>query len=275
MRTVFEILPSSVNPESCKLLCEVSNEGFSFCIKNEETNSFSGLGIYHFDKNKPAVGLPIALQILFHQKEIFSEKFKKVCVVYSFCQSTLIPFSMYDGDKNELLMNMMFGDLAQTETILTDVLPDQSMYNCYRVPTALLDVIQSQFGNASCSHQYSLLLKNAAVESDRLALIFYTQKLVACLIKDGKFQLLNSYNFEIPEDVSYMLLNICAQFNIADPHLMIHGLLEENSPLYKDIYKYFNGIELASLPSDSVYSDEIMKFPSHYFSYIFAIDSCE
>ena len=275
MRTVFEILPSSVNPESCKLLCEVSNEGFSFCIKNEETNSFSGLGIYHFDKNKPAVGLPIALQILFHQKEIFSEKFKKVCVVYSFCQSTLIPFSMYDGDKNELLMNMMFGDLAQTETILTDVLPDQSMYNCYRVPTALLDVIQTQFGNASCSHQYSLLLKNAAVESDRLALIFYTQKLVACLIKDGKFQLLNSYNFEIPEDVSYTLLNICTQFNIADPHLIIHGLLEENSPLYKDIYKYFNDIELASLPSDSVYSDEILKFPSHYFSHIFDADSCE
>lgn len=275
MRTVFEILPSSVNPESCKLLCEVSNEGFSFCIKNEETNSFLGLGVYHFDKNKPAVGLPIALQILFHQKEIFSGKFKKVCVVYSFCQSTLIPFSMYDGDKNELLMNMMFGDLAQNETILTDRLPDQSMYNCYRVPTALLEVIQAQFADPSCSHQYSLLLKNAAVESDRLTVIFYTQKLVACLIKDGKFQLLNSYNFETPEDVSYTLLNICKQFNIADPHLIIHGLLEENSPLYKDIYKYFNDIELASLPSGSVYSDEIMKFPSHYFSYIFAIDSCE
>jgi hypothetical protein len=275
MRTVFEILPSSVNPESSKLLCEVSNEGFSFCIKNEETNSFLGLGVYHFDKNKPAVGLPIALQILFHQKEIFSGKFKKVCVVYSFCQSALIPFSMYDPDKNEVLMNMMFGDLGQNETTLTDILPDESMYNCYRVPTALLEVIQTQFADPSSSHQYSLLLKDTVVENDRLALIFYTQKLVACLIKDGKFQLLNSYNFETPEDVSYTLLNICKQFNIADPHLIIHGLLEENSPLYKDIYKYFNDIELASLPSDSVYSDEIMKFPSHYFSYIFAIDSCE
>lgn len=275
MRTVFEILPSSVNPESSKLLCEVSNEGFSFCIKNEETNSFLGLGVYHFDKNKPAVGLPIALQVLFHQKEIFSGKFKKVCIVYSFCQSTLIPFSMYDPDKNEVLMDMMFGDLGQNETILTDVLQDHAMYNCYRVPTALLEVMQTQFADASSSHQYSLLLKNAAVETDRLVVIFYTQKLVACLIKDGKFQLLNSYNFETPEDVSYTLLNICKQFNISDPHLIIHGLLEENSPLYKDIYKYFNDIELASLPSDSVYSDEIMKFPSHYFSYIFAIDSCE
>lgn len=275
MRTVFEILPSSVNPESCKLLCEVSNEGFSFCIKNEETNSFLGLGVYHFDKSKPAVGLPIAMQVLFHQKEILAGKFKKVCVVYSYCQSTLIPFSVYDREKNAVLMNMMFGDVGQNETILTDVLPDKSIYNCYRLPAALLEVIQTQFPDSSFSHQYSLLLKNSSVESDHLTLIFYTQKFIVCLVKDGKYQLLNSYNFETPQDVSYGLLNICQQFHMSDPHLIIHGLLEENSPLYKDIYKYFNDIELASLPSNSVYSDEIMKFPSHYFSYIFAIDSCE
>lgn len=275
MRTVFEILPSSVNPESCTLLCEVSNEGFSFCIKNEDTNSFLGLGVYHFDKNKPAVGLPIALQVIFHQKEILSGKFKKVCIVYSFCQSTLVPFSVYDKEKNEVLMNMMFGDLGQNETIQTDVITDKSMYNCYRIPTALLEVIQNQFPDASCLHQYSLLLKNKSVEDDHLTLIFYTQKFIACLKKDGKYQLINSYNFETPEDVSYALLNICQQFNIADPQLIIHGLLEENSPLYKDIYKYFIDIQLASLPPENVYAEEINKFPPHYFSYIFAIDSCE
>lgn len=275
MRTVFEILPSSVIPESCTLLCEVSNEGFSFCIKNEEINSFLGLGVYHYDKSKPAVGLPIDLQIIFHQKEILSGKFKKVCVVYSFCKSTLVPFSVYDREKNEVMMNMMFGDLGQNETILTEVLTDKSLYNCYRIPTALVEVIQNQFPNACSRHQYSLLLKNSASGSNYLTLIFYTQKFIVCLIKDGKYQLVNSYNFETPEDVSYSLLNICDQFNMIDPHLFIHGLLEENSPLFKGIYKYFSDIQFASLPSENVYSEEIMKFPAHYFSYIFAIDSCE
>jgi hypothetical protein len=276
MRTVFEILPSSaVDTESCALLCEVSNEGFSFCIKNEETKSFLGLGIYHFDKNKPAVGLPIALQIIFHQKEFLSGKFKKVCVIYSFCESVLVPFSLYNREKNHVLLDMMFGDVNHNETILTDVITDQSMYNCYRVPTALYEVVQNQFPNACSAHEYTLLIKKPTGESDLINLIFYTQKVIVCLIKDGKFQLLNSFNYETPEDVSYSLLNICNQFKIQNPPLVIHGLLEENSPLFKEICKYFNEIKLATLPEGNFYSEEITKFPSHYFSYIFAIDSCE
>jgi hypothetical protein len=275
MRTVFEILPSSLDHASCTLLCELSNEGFSFCIKDDDSNSFSALGVYHFDKNKPAVGLPIALQIVFHQKEILCGKFKKVCVIYSFSQSAFVPFSVYDREKNEVLMNMMFGDLSGNETILTDVLTDKSLYNCYRVPSSLVEVIQNQFPDACAMHQYSLLLKNPASENDQLTLIFYTYKFVVCLVKDGKYKLVNSFHFETPEDVSYSLLNICQRFKMEDPPLIIHGLLEESSPLYKDIYKYFSDIQLAPLPSRHAYSEEISKFPSHYFSYIFAIDSCE
>lgn len=275
MRTVFEILPSSFDPETCKLLCEVSNEGFSFCIKDEEKNSFLGLGIYHFDKNKPAVGFPIALQIIFHQKEILSKKFKKVCVVYSFRESVLIPFSLYDKKKDLTLMNMMFGDLNSNQTILTDVITDESAYNTYRVSTAISEVIQNQFPDASNLHQYSLLLKKPMVETDHLSVIFYAQKVIVRLIKDGKHQLVNTFNYQTPEDVSYVLLNICDQFKIENAHLIISGLLEENSPLYKEVYKYFNKIELATLPEGSLYSEEITQHPSHYFSYIFAIDQCE
>jgi len=275
MRTVFEILPSSFDPEACWLLCEVSNEGFSFCIKDEEKNSFLGLGIYHFDKNKPPVGFPIALQIVFHQKEILSKKFKKVCVVYSFRESVLIPFSLYDRQKDSTLMNMMFGDLNPNQTILTDVIADKAVYNTYRVSTAISEVIENQFTGASSMHQYSLLMKKPGIESDHLSIIFYAQKVIVCLIKDGKHQLVNTFNYQTPEDVSYVLLDICDQFKIANAHLLISGLIEENSPLYKEIYKYFNEIEFAGLPEGNLYSKEITKFPSHYFSYIFAIDQCE
>ncbi len=145
MRTVFEILPAAYNPENCSLICEVSNEGFSYCIKEEEENSFLGLAIYHFDQTKLAVGFPIALQVLFHQKDIFSKKFKKVCVIYSFPQSVLIPFSMYNSEKNQTVMNMMFGDVDSNDMILTDVIADQSIYNCYRLSAATLEMVKNQF----------------------------------------------------------------------------------------------------------------------------------
>jgi hypothetical protein len=275
MRPVFEILPSAYEPQNCSLMCEVSNEGFSYCIKDEEANSFLGLAVYHFDKSKPAVGFPIALQVLFQQKEIFLKNFKKVCVAYSFPQSVLIPFSIYNREKNQTVMNMMFGDVDANDMIFTDVIADQSMYNCYRLPVATLETVKNQFPNASIAHQYTLIFKNPIEETDRMSVIFYSQKVVVDLVKDGKHQLVNSYNYTTPKDISYTLLNICHQFEIKNIHLVISGLIEENSALYKEIYKYFDDIELSGFRDGYQYSEEITTFPSHYFSNIFDIDSCE
>ena len=275
MRAVFEILPSDYNPENCSLNCEVSNEGFSYCIKDEETNSFLGLAVHHFDPSKPAVGFPIALQVLFHQQEIFSKKFRKVCVIYSFPQSVLIPFSIYNREKNQTVMNMMCGDLGANDTILTDVIANQSMYNCYRLPAATLEMIKTRFPNASIAHQYSLLLKKTLDENDTMHVIFYSQKIVVDLLKDGKHVLVNSFKYTAAQDVSYTLLNICQQFEIKNIHMLISGLIEENSALYKEIYKYFDDIELSGFREGYHYAEGITAFPSHYFSYIFDIDSCE
>ena len=275
MRAVFEILPPEYVPEKCSLFCEVSNEGFSYCIKEEEKNSFLGLAVYHFDQKKPAVGFPIALQVLFHQKDVFRKKFRKVCVVYSYPQSVLIPFPMYRREKNQTIMNMMFGDVDGADMILTDVVTGQSMYNCYRLPAATLEMIKNQFPNASMAHQYSLLLKNSAEEDERLSVIFYSKKIVVNLIKEGKHQLVNSYMYNTPQDVAYTLLNICSQFGIKKNRLEVSGLIEENSPLYKEIYKYFDEIQLSGFREGSNYSEEISAFPSHYFSNLFDLDSCE
>ena len=275
MNTVFEILPSSCEFEKCSLICEVSNEGLSCCIKNEEAKSFLGLAIYHFDSTKPAVGFPISLQVLFHQHEIFSKKFKKVCVVYSFPQSVLIPFSLYDREKNQALMNLMFGDVDANDVILSDVISDQSLYNTYRLSAAIIEIVKNQFPNASVTHQYSLILKNSLKENNRLSVIFYTQKIVVHFFKEGKHHLLNSYCFTTAKDISYILLNICKQLKIKKVHLALSGLIEENSELYKEIYKYFDDIEFSAYREGYSYTAEISKFPSHYFSHIFDNDSCE
>ena len=275
MNSVFEILPSSFDPEKCKLICEVNNEGFSFCIKDSDLNIFIGLGIYYFDNSKPAEGFPIALQVLFHQKEFLAKNFKKVCIVYSFPQSVLVPFSIYKRENNKTMMNMMFGDLESNETILTDVIPGLSMYNCYRLRSATIEVIQTHFKSSSTQHQYSLILSNPVEGEDKMSVIFYARKIVVDLLMNGEHQLINSYNYQSSEDISYILLNIKQQFKIKNIHLEISGLIEENSALYKEIYKYFDDIELSGYREDIAYAKEIKGFPSHYFSYLFEMDSCE
>ncbi len=120
-----------------------------------------------------------------------------------------------------------------------------------------------------------LSLKTPAVETDRLLVIFYSQKVVVDLIKDGKHQLINTYSYTAPQDVSYILLAICQQADIKNIHLVISGLIEDNSALYKEIYKYFDNIELSRFREGYQYAEGITTLPSHYFSYIFDLDLCE
>jgi hypothetical protein len=275
MRPVFEILPASFDAENCMLLCELNNEGFSYCIKDEVKNIFLGLAIYHYDKSKHPVGFPIDLQIIFHQKKILSLNFKKIKIVYSLPQSVLIPFHMYNRENNRNLMNLMQGDLCQSETLLSDVITTQSMYNCYRISTSIYEALQNQFPQAESLHQYSLLLKEPVTSENKLCIIFYTRKIIVSLIKDEKYQLVNSYSYRSPEDVGYILLNLCHQFGIQNIRLEVSGLFEENSPLYKELYKFFTDINFKIFSEKTSVSEEIAKYPSHYFSYLFAIDSCE
>ena len=275
MRTVFEILPSSFEEEKCVLLCEVSNEGFSFCIKEEETNLFLGVAIYHYDKSKPAVGFAIDLQIIFHQKEILAKKFKKVCVVFSNPESVLVPSSIYQKEKCAGILNLMCGDLNDQELIFTDLINGQQLYNCYRIPGPTYEMVQDQFPQSKSVHQYSMLLSNPSLADNQMSVIFNSQKIIVSLIKDNKYQLVNSFNYEAPEDVSYILLNICHQFDLPGIPLKLHGLIEEKSSLYNEIFKYFEKIEFASYPDGSHFSEEILKYPAHYFSYLFAIAECE
>ena len=271
MRVAFEILPSLVTPESCLLICELSSEGFSYVIKDDATNSFLGLAVYHFDKGTPPVGFPIALQILFHQHPVLSKRYKRTIINYSLPESVLIPYSLFDSRRSSDFLNIIHGDLHNNDAVVTEVIQEHSMYNSFRVPAAIYEVIQAQFAGAESTHQYSVLLREAT-PGNRLSVIFYTHKIVVSLVKDSVHQLVNCFPYCTADDVTYTLLNICRQFELENVPLMIAGLLEKSSLLYQQINCYFSSIEFASLPEGQNYNEEFAKYPAHYFSHIFAID---
>ena len=275
MKKIFEILPPVVEAANCILICEMSNEGFSFAIKEENQNLFVGLAVYHFDKSTPPVGFPIALQIVFHQNKLLAESFKKTIIIYSFAESVLIPFSFHNAMQNADILNLMYGDIPANDTILSDKIAAARVYNSFRIPASVLEVMNTQFPKATSLHQYSFLLNQPVTQENKLYIIFYGQKMVVSLIKDGKHQLLNSFNYHSPQDVAYTLLNICQQFEVPEIHVEISGLVEKKSPLFKEMYKYFQNVELSVLPEETKVSEEILEYPAHYFSHIFALYSCE
>ena len=275
MKTILEILPVDLDAHKCILLCEISNEGFSYTIKDDDKNAYIAVAGFHFDTSTGVDDYSIILQNELQRQSLLSGNFKKVYIMYSFGESVLIPFSLYSSGDNMNVLNLIHGDLQNNVAVLTDVIAKDGIYNSYRVSTHVLSVIKSKFPEAVSRHQYSVLLKQVPAEEDKLLIIFYPKKVVLILNKNGGTKFINTFSYDTAEDVLYILLNTCKQFGVEDIPVEISGMIEKNSPLSKEIYKYFSSVRFAELPAGSNYSEEITKHPSHYFSHIFAVDSCE
>lgn len=275
MKAVFEILPDSVDAGKSILVCEISNEGFSYAIKNTQQNTYVALALFHFDKSAKSIEYGQSLQNTIQKQALLSGIFKKVFIMYSFGESVLIPVALYSSAENKNVLNLIHGDIEYDVSIFTDIIVDNGIYNTYRVPVPIYKVFQSKFPDAVNRHQYSILLEQLPAKEDKLFIIFYPQKIVLKLDKNGRTELINSFYYNNAEDVSYILLNVCKQFEIENIPIEVSGLIEKDSALYKEIYKYFESVSFASLPADCNYSEDITRHPSHYFSHIFAVDSCE
>ena len=275
LKRVLEILPADIDAQKCILVLEISDEGFSYAIKDDDENTYVAVAVFHFDKGPGADDHSMILQNELERESLLSGNFKKVCIMYSVPESVLIPFSFYNSRENTNVVNLIHGDLQCNDPVLTDVITETGTYNTYRVSSRVLDVIRSTFPDAVNRHQYSVLLNQVPVEGNILLIIFYSKKVVIMLHKNGSTQFINTFPYETADDVLYILLNTCKQFDVENIPVEISGMIEKTSALSKEIFKYFTSVSFAGLPSGINYSEEITSHPSHYFSYIFAVDPCE
>jgi Protein of unknown function (DUF3822) len=275
LKGVLEILPIDLDAHKCILVFEISHDGFSYAIKDDDTNTYVAIAVFHFVKSTGDDDNSVILQNELLQQSFLSGNFKKVYVMYSFGESVLIPFSLYSSPANANVLNLIHGDFQSNVSVITDIIPEKGVYNSYRVLTPLLNVIRSKFPAAATWHQYSVLLKQVPAEEDKLLIIFYRKKIVIMLNKNGRVQFINTFSYNSTDDVMYILLNTCYQFEVENIPVEISGMIEKDAPLSKEILKYYSSVSFTKLPPHRNYAEEITKHPSHLFSYIFAIDSCE
>lgn len=274
MKTFFEIIPETINSEECSLICEVSDEGVSFCIKNVKEQKFIGVAVYNFDKSHSMAGYHIALQILFNTKAYLSKPFQKTTVVYSLPEATLIPFQLFNSRSVSDSLQLLFGNLHPDATECTDLVTETEYYIGYRVRNDLFKIIETQFPDHISWHQYSTMLGTYKLEENKMFVLFYSYKIVVSLFVEGKCRLVNSFNYQVVEDVSYFLLSILKINNIENIPVELSGFIEKDSSLYLEIYKYFKDVSFAPFPSFCEYSEDIQHFPAHYFSHLFLLDPC-
>jgi hypothetical protein len=267
MHPVFEIIPENIEGKETNLVCEISEQGMSFVLQNAADKEVRGLVVYRIKTIKE--DLLASAKSVFNDAAFLKKNYNKVDVSYSFSENVLLPDNMNSSHQSEAL-SLLFGDSVGKKG-LVDQLDEKKMVNAYRVPMVIHDYLKMEFPLASFEHQYSFLVKQLKGET-YLQSVFYPNKMVVMLAVNGELQLVNSFYYATKEDAAYHLLSIKNQYKLDDVNLELSGMIEEDSPLYKEIHKYF--LNCSFQTSECRCTEEISKYPSHYFSHLFSLASC-
>lgn len=263
-----------IDTTQSNLLVELSAQGFSYIAINEH-NACIALSVYHFDTAFNHNKLANYLKNIVSNQSILQQPFKKINFVYSFAEAVLVPQAFINNQTNETMMGLVYGDISDSIT-RNDFIQKQNLQIIYRVPKQIDAMIAHLFTQANHCHLYSLLPNIIKATGNQLHCIFGTKNITVQLVKDGKLQVIQNFAYKLPEDVAYHLLNVCERFDVAvnDTEIELNGMIDVDSNLYNEVYKYFSNPTFALLPENFIYSDEIKKYPAHYFSHLFQLAAC-
>lgn len=274
MISAFNISTSVTDTSECTLFIQISNYEISYWALKPDYSCFA-LAVYHFTSGCTSEKAAENLKSIVAEQPLLQQSFQKVHCIHGFAEALLVPDRFMRGTDTNEMLDLVYGENGESTT-RKDFVHQQNLHNIYRVPKQVDDVVSQLFPSALNWHSYSLLSATIPDNANQLYCIFGPNYLVAQLVKNGKLQIAQQFDYKKPEDAAYYLLSICEQFDatLTETDVLLHGMIDEQSNLYQEVYKYMPKVKFADLPATFVYEEGIKAYPSHYFSHLFEIASC-
>jgi Protein of unknown function (DUF3822) len=282
LKPAFQIEVSNISDTDLlqsRLLVEVNPNAFSYVLLNQRNMSPLVVKYYQLEHSKDRP-LTEALREVLESDSLLRRPVKETLLVYNFPESSLVPEPLFAMDTNREIIDTLHGNLNKG-LILTEKIPWWELFNVYRISQDLHHLLQQQFTAGTYWHYYSLMLKSykmfdSAELADCLKVIFYADKMVALVVRNGKVQLMQTFLYQDTKDVAYHLLNCCQQLGISqqDVKLLVGGLIDRQSALSTELHKYFLQISFEEIDESIKVTDELKELPLHYFSSILKMAVC-
>jgi len=198
-------------------------------------------------------------QIVREEEELLA-KYQKVSVLIRTAAFTLRPETPGTEDTDAGILEFLFG-LPYPEA-RSEVLLQSGMKAIYHLPARLLEEIKSTFDSAEIRHSSAALLDhyfrlNSAAGKTKVYAHLQQPFVEITLIKNGKLQYHNYFEFRSKEDLVYYILLLYEQWELDREKipLILSGDIMQDSSVYPLLYKYIASLQFARLPL-SLQADE-------------------
>lgn len=271
----FTISTANASADKPILLVLAGRQGISLIQLDTDTGTFISVQVYHFAKQLTDSNIAEEMSNILSAENLLQQYLKKIYITWCFDENILIPTAYFDAGNAKAMLDLVYGDASQA-VVQNEIVLAQDIRLVYRIPVAVKNIVNNWFPFSIQSHQSSLLINIEKEKKDLLYCNFYPNSFTVLLRKHGQLQAIQNFEFATPEDAVYHLLNVCRSFEADATSILLtlSGMIDANSNLYNELYKYFLNIEFASLPANFSYIAEINNYPKHYFSNLFATALC-
>jgi hypothetical protein len=281
LKANFDIVPEMRDSDELRnsqLLIEVGDKMFSYVIYHKEQRRFLGLRQYNLDYTPGKTMLENLLEIITND-DLLQIPFKEAFIIYNYTDSNFLPEKVFHIELNQPVTEIIYGN-AKKGLLLSEKVIGFKMYNIYRVPREIHALLQRKFASGNYWHYYTLLLNDGQMQTSSnepvIKMVMRADQFLVAVFNGDKIQLVQSYTYQTPDDVSYYLLAICNRFKISQEKvtLIVSGLLDEQSRLYQELLKYFLQVQWDRLPETVKLDAAFASFPDHYFSPLLKMALC-
>lgn len=271
MKPAFHIKQGTeYNPANSVLLIIAGKRHCSFAVMNYLSKELMEFGYYTSNDDEEDY------KKFFEETEILNTRYYQVAIAYDADEAIQIPSAVYRYEDGQLHLDAVFGKNVHT-TVVSENVPGWNFYTIYRLPTSLQSAASWKFLSGKFWNINSVLLKNYPnTNGDVMHVNFKTDELSVLILKENRLQLAKTFAYSSPEDVLYYLLKTCRQFHVSQQTCTLHlsGLIEKDSAIYRELYKYFINVEFEPLAGGIKLAESLKAHPDHYFSTISKLAVC-
>jgi hypothetical protein len=273
VKPVFKIGNSEeLNSSQAVLLMEVGEVHCCFAIMDYANQMMVQLGYYTADERDDGN----VLQQLLERHDELKQSFRQTIIGYYFPENLLIPSKLYRFEEKQSLLQSIYE--KDQNFVVSEAIAEWSMYNSYYVPAPVHELLSRRFSTGNFWHMHSVILKNDTGNCDRgkLFVDFKTDSFSVVAIANNSLLLAQIFYYSKAEDVLFWLLKTCEQHSLSqkEVELVLSGLIDKQSAVFKELYQYFLKIEFAPVENDIQLSGAFDEYPVHFFSSLYKLALC-
>ena len=256
------------------LLAEAGKEEISFLIFSRNPLVIHGFYAFSFVRNIMPGEYAENIRHIIHKEQVLVQQFSSCQIFYNGDESVLIPETYFSESNKEKIAALMFGENNAT-LCFHEKVNENAIHNVYRVPKTIYEVMNTSIAKNHFSHSSTSQVNNNGT-GDEARCIVYHNNIKIILFKAGHLQIVRYAEYISPADVCYHLLNACQQFDVkpAEVRLVLSGMVDENSNLYNELYRYFLDINFLKLPEGITVDAKLSEQPHHFYSHLASLAQC-